>query len=254
MIYLKSEDEIEMMATAGRTCGRILYDLYSVVRPGISTMDINNFVHEAIMADGMTPTFLGYRGFPASACVSVNDEIVHGIPDSARILEEGDIVSVDIGATYAGFVGDAARTYPVGRISDDAKRLIATCKDSFFCGLKMCRSGGRLTDIGHAIQARVESEGFSVVRDFVGHGIGRHMHEDPQIRNYGEPGKGAKLMKGMALAIEPMINEGAFDTKTLANNWTAVTIDGKCSAHYENTVVITDKEPLVLTLDKREQI
>jgi len=254
MIYLKSKDKIDLMAISGKVCGQILHDLANVIKPGISTQDIDDFVREAIVAEGMTPTFLGYNGFPASSCVSVNDEIVHGIPSASRILKEGEIVSVDIGATFEGYVSDAARTYPVGTISGTAAHLIEVCRDSFFCGLDMCRDGGRLTDIGSAIQTKVESEGFSVVRDYVGHGIGRQMHEDPQIRNYGEPGKGAKLISGMTLAIEPMINEGGYDTTLLDNKWTAVTADGKLSAHYENTVVITDSDPLVLTLDKRDRI
>jgi methionyl aminopeptidase len=200
----------------------------------------------------MTPTFLGYNGFPASACVSINEEIVHGIPDAGRILAEGDIVSVDIGATYKGYVSDAARTYPVGTVTESSQHIMDICKESFFCGLEHCKIGSRLSDISNAIQVRAEAEGFSIVRDFVGHGVGRKMHEDPQVKNYGKPGKGPKLLKGMALAIEPMINEGDYDTEVLLNNWTVVTIDGKLSSHYENTVVITDGQPLVITLDERE--
>ncbi|MDR0817321.1 MAG: type I methionyl aminopeptidase [Clostridiales Family XIII bacterium] len=252
MIYLKTPDEISLMVTSGKVTGSILYELKELIRPGISTLDIDKFVTSRIRKAGMEPTFLGYNGFPASACVSINEEIVHGIPEAERILAEGDIVSVDVGATYKGYVSDAARTYPVGAVSQGAQHIIDTCEESFFDGLAYCRVGYKLSDISHAIQAKAEAEGFSVVRDFVGHGVGKKMHEDPQIKNYGKPGKGPKLLSGMALAIEPMINEGLYDTDVLLNNWTAVTIDGKLSAHYENTVVITDGEPLVITLDERE--
>jgi methionyl aminopeptidase len=252
MIYIKTEDEIAIMRTSGKVTGSILFELKDMIRPGMSTKDIDNFVEDTIRAAGMEPTFLGYNGFPASACVSINEEIVHGIPEETRFLKEGDIISVDVGATYKGYVSDAARTYPVGTVSAEAQHIIDVCRDSFFEGLAYCRVGCRLSDISNAVQTKAEAEGFSVVRDFVGHGVGRKMHEDPQIKNYGKPGKGPKLLSGMALAIEPMINEGHHDTETLLNNWTAVTIDGKLSAHYENTVVITDGEPLVITLDERE--
>jgi methionyl aminopeptidase len=253
MIILKTAEEIEYMKTAGQVVGRILWDLRDFIRPGISTMDIDRLVEDAIRAEGMEPTFKGYNGYPASACVSVNEEIVHGIPNAQRRLEEGDIVSVDIGATWRGWVGDAARTYPVGKISDVAQSLIDVCRLSFFDSVAFCRPGRRLTDIGHAIQTRVEAAGFSVVRDFVGHGIGRDMHEDPQVKNYGAPGKGPQLMKGMVLAIEPMINAGHYDTEVLLDDWTAVARDGSLSAHYENTVVITDGAPEIITLDERDE-
>jgi methionyl aminopeptidase len=200
----------------------------------------------------MTPTFKGYLGFPANACISVNEELVHGIPSDKRILCEGDIVAVDIGVTHKGWISDAARTYPVGEVSDEATRLINTAERSFFEGLRFCREGNRLTDISHAIQSCVEAEGFSVVLDYVGHGIGRDMHEDPQVKNYGEPGKGPRLAKGMALAIEPMINAGTYAVSKKDDGWTVVTEDGKLAAHYENTVIITDGEPLIITLDKME--
>jgi methionyl aminopeptidase len=252
MIYLKTDDEIDMMKTAGRVVGSILYDLSGVIGPGVSTQEVNDFIESRIREADMEPTFLGYNGFPASACVSLNEEIVHGIPLPDRHMKEGDIVGVDIGATYAGWVADAARTYPVGEVAEKAARIIRTCRDSFFAGLEHCRVGARLGDIGHAIQAVAESEGFSVVRDLVGHGVGRRMHEDPQVKNYGPAGKGVKLLKGMALAIEPMINEGVYDTETLQDNWTVVTVDGGLSAHYENTVIITDGDPELITLDERE--
>ncbi|MDR1778325.1 MAG: type I methionyl aminopeptidase [Clostridiales Family XIII bacterium] len=252
MILLKTREEIEQMKVPARVTGSILFELREFIKPGISTKDIDDFVVERIRQAGMTASFLGYNGFPASCCTSVNEEIVHGIPDASRILKEGDIVSVDVGTTGGGWVSDAARTYPVGTVSEEAARLMDTCKRSFFAGLAHCRVGYRLSDIGSAIQDVVEADGFSVVRDFVGHGVGRDMHEDPQVKNYGAPNKGPKLMAGMTLAIEPMINAGTYETEVLLNNWTAVATDGKLSAHYENTVVITEEDPLVITLDERE--
>ena len=251
MIKLKTDEQIGLMAASGKVTGRILRELSDLIKPGITTKAIDRFVEDEILAAGMTPTFKGYDGFPASACVSVNEELVHGIPTETRTLETGDIVSVDIGATYKGWISDAARTYPVGEVSDAAARLIKTAEESFFEGLKVCRAGSKLSDIGHAIQTRVEAEGFSVVLDFVGHGVGREMHESPQVKNYGEPGKGPALEKGMALAIEPMINEGVSDVYIKDDGWTVVTKDGKLAAHYENTVIITDGEPMILTLDER---
>ena len=249
MIIIKSEEEIELMRISGKVTAFILKELESFIRPGISTDDIDKFVESTITSNGMIPTFKGYGGFPASACVSINEEVVHGIPDKKRILKEGDIVSVDVGSTYKGYVSDAARTYPVGTVSDTAKKLMDTTRESFFAGLEYCKVGNRLSDISHAIQVRAESDGFSVIRDFVGHGVGQNMHEDPQIPNYGKPGRGPRLAKGMVFAIEPMICEGTYDVETLSNDWTVVTLDGKLSAHYENTVVITDGEPQLLTLD-----
>ena len=252
MIRLKTDEQIGLMRTAGAVTGRILYELYGLIKPGVSTKDIDRYVEEAILKEGMTPTFKGYNGFPASACVSVNEELVHGIPKETRLLSEGDIVSVDIGVTHKGWVSDAARTYAVGQVSGVAARMIETSKESFFGCLKVCRAGNKLTDIGHAIQSRVEADGFSVVLDYVGHGIGSNMHEDPQVRNYGEPGKGPRLAKGMALAIEPMINEGTADVEKLDDEWTVVTKDRKLAAHYENTVIITDGAPMIITLDERD--
>ena len=251
MISIKKNEQIGLMAESGKVTGRILRKLAGLIGPGVSTKEIDRFVEEEILAAGMTPTFKGYGGFPACACVSVNNELVHGIPSETRVLKEGDIVSVDIGATNRGWVSDAARTYPVGEVSETAARLIRTAEESFFEGLMVCRAGNRLSDIGHAIQSRVEAEGFSVVLDYVGHGIGRNMHEDPQVKNYGEPGKGPILAKGMAFAIEPMINEGVSGVYMLDDGWTVVTTDGKLAAHYENTVIITDGEPMVITLDER---
>ena len=248
MIIIKSDSEIELMRESGKVTGYILKELENVIKPGLSTADINHFVEKTIRGAGMIPTFLGYGGFPASACVSVNEEVVHGIPDKKRILREGDIVSVDVGSTHKGYVSDAARTYPVGEVSETAKHLIEATRDSFFAGLEFCKVGCRLSDISHAIQAHAEGEGFSVIRDYVGHGVGQQMHEDPQIPNFGKAGRGPRLAKGMVFAIEPMICEGTYNVRTLSNDWTVVTLDGKLSAHYENTVVITDGEPELLTL------
>ena len=236
------------MRISGKVTGTILKELEEFIKPGISTADIDAFVQNTITGAGMTPTFLGYGGFPASACVSINEEVVHGIPDKNRILQEGDIVSVDVGSTYKGYVSDAARTYPVGQVSEEATKLMEATKASFFAGIEYCRVGYRLSDISHAVQVRAESEGFSVIRDFVGHGVGQNMHEDPQIPNFGRAGRGPRLAKGMVFAIEPMICQGTYDVRTLSNDWTVVTLDGKLSAHYENTVVITDGEPQLLTL------
>ena len=228
MIVIKSKEEIELLRVPCRVTGELLNKLAGFIKPGISTWEIDNFCAEFIKQHGMTPTFKGYGGFPGNVCVSLNEEIVHGIPDRERILQEGDIVSIDVGATYKGYTSDAARTYPVGNISDEAQHLI------------------------DAVQAKAEKEGFSVIRDFVGHGVGRELHEDPQIPNYGKAGRGPRLVEGMVLAIEPMVAVGTYETETLLNNWTAVTADGKLSAHYENTVAITENGPEVLTLVEEE--
>ena len=248
MIIIKSDSEIDLMRESGKVTGFILKELENFIKPGLSTADVDRFVDSTIRKHGMIPTFKGYGGFPASACVSINEEVVHGIPDKKRILREGDIVSVDVGSTYKGYVSDAARTYPVGQVSETATKLMEATRDSFFAGLAYCKVGYRLSDISHAIQVKAESEGFSVIRDFVGHGVGQQMHEDPQIPNYGKAGRGPRLAKGMVFAIEPMICEGTYDVRTLSNDWTVVTLDGKLSAHYENTVVITEGEPELLTL------
>ena len=248
MIIIKSSSEIDLMRESGKVTGFILKELENFIRPGLSTADIDRFVEKTIRDAGMIPTFKGYGGFPASACVSVNDEVVHGIPSKKRILREGDIVSVDVGATYKGYVSDAARTYPVGEVSDVARHLMQATKDSFFAGLEFCKVGCRLSDISHAIQVSAEGAGFGVIRDYVGHGVGQNMHEDPQIPNFGKAGRGPRLAAGMVFAIEPMITEKSYDTQVLSNDWTVVTIDGGLAAHYENTVVITDGEPELLTL------
>lgn len=248
MIIIKSDSEIDLMRESGKVTGFILKELENIIKPGLSTADIDSFVEKTIRGAGMIPTFKGYGGFPASACVSINEEVVHGIPDKKRILREGDIVSVDVGSTYKGYVSDAARTYPVGMVSDEAEHIIDAARESFYAGLQFCKVGCRLSDISNAIQVSAEGEGFSVIRDFVGHGVGQEMHEDPQIPNFGKAGRGPRLAKGMVFAIEPMICEGTYDVKMLSNDWTIVTLDGKLSAHYENTVVITEGEPELLTL------
>lgn len=248
MIIIKSEQEIDIMRESGKVTGYILKELENFIKPGLSTFDIDRFVEEIILENKMIPAFKGYCGFPASACVSINEEVVHGIPAKDRILKEGDIVSVDVGSTYKGYVSDAARTYGVGKISKEAQKLIDVTRQSFFEGIKFCKVGFRLSDVSHAIQQKAESEGYSVIREFVGHGVGRAMHEEPQIPNYGRPGRGPRIAKGMVFAIEPMICQGSYDVEVLLNDWTVVTVDGKLSAHYENTVVITDGEPELLTL------
>ena len=228
------------MRRAGKVCGDILKELGNIIKPGISTMEIDRFVEKTVKANGMKASEKGYCGYPASVCVSINEEVVHGIPSKKRILREGDIVSVDLVVEYKGYMADAARTYAVGEISPEARHLIETAEKAFFDGIAFAKEGYRLSDISNAIQKTVEGEGFGVIRDFVGHGIGSDMHEDPQIPNYGKPGKGPRLQKGMTLAIEPMITQGSYEVDVLQDNWTAVTIDGGLAAHYENTVVITD--------------
>ena len=236
------------MRESGKVTGYILKTLEDFIKPGMSTMDIDRYVEETIRKNKMIPSFKGYGGFPGSACVSINEEVVHGIPDKHRIIQEGDIVSVDVGATYKGYVSDAARTYAIGKVEPEAQRLIDVTRESFFEGIKFARAGNRLSDISHAVQVHAEGAGFSVIRDFVGHGVGRDMHEDPQIPNYGKAGKGPRLVSGMVFAIEPMICQGGYEVETLLNDWTVVTADGKLAAHYENTVVINDGEPELLTL------
>ena len=246
MIVVKSKKEIEYMREAGKIVAHVHEVLREHIKPGITTKELDEIAEKEILKHGALPAFKGYHGFPASICASVNEEVVHGIP-GLKTLKDGDIISIDIGAVYNGYYGDAAKTHAVGKISDTAAKLIAVTRQSFYEGLKFCRAGNRLSDISHAIQTYVESNGFSVVRDFVGHGIGQKMHEDPQIPNFGPPGKGPRLVEGMALAIEPMVNMGTYKVKTLLDNWTVVTLDGKLSAHYEHTVIITEDEPAIMT-------
>ncbi len=248
MIIIKSKQELDLMREAGKVCGQILRDLKDLIKPGISTLEIDRFVEKTVREHGMTAAEKGYCGYPASVCVSINDEVVHGIPSKKRHLKEGDIVSCDLVVEYKGYMADAARTYPVGQVSPEAAHLIETAERAFFNGIAYAKPGYRLQDISHAIQETVEGEGFGVIRDFVGHGIGSEMHEDPQIPNVGKAGKGPRLQPGMTLAIEPMITQGTWEVDILEDDWTAVTLDGGLAAHYENTVVITDGEPELLTL------
>ena len=247
MITIKNERELRSMRQACKITAAARALAGEMVRPGVSTGQIGKAVHDYIVAQGAKPSFLGYHGFPASACISVNNTVIHGIP-GGYVLKEGDIVSVDVGALYEGFHGDCAATFACGAISTEAKRLIDVTQQSFFEGMKFAKRGNRVQDISHAIQTYVESNGFSVVRSFVGHGVGRQLHEEPEVPNFGSPGRGPRLLPGMTLAVEPMVNEGVFDVKVLKDGWTTVTADGKLSAHYENTVLITDGEPEILTV------
>ena len=251
-VTIKSKHEIQLMREAGKRLEDVHNQLAEIIRPGISTLEIDQFGEKAIRAYGCIPNFLNYNGYPASICVSVNDEVVHGIPKKNRILQEGDIVSLDAGLIYEGYHSDAARTYGVGKISDEAARLIRVTRESFFEGIKLAQPGNHLFDISEAIQNHVESNGFSIVRDLVGHGIGTHLHEDPQIPNFKEKRKGMKLRPGMTLAIEPMVNEGTFEVEWLDDDWTVVTADGSLAAHYENTVAITEDGYEILTLSDKE--
>ena len=248
MIVIKSKREIDLMREPCKITAELLNELEAYIRPGITTKDISDYVENKIGRYNMTPTFKGYGGFPAAACVSVNEEIIHGIPSANRILKDGDIVSIDVGATYKGYNSDAARTYPVGAISAEDRRLIDVTRQSFFEGVKYAMEGFRIHDIGHAVQKYAEGCGMGVIRDYTGHGTGTRLHEDPLIPNYGKPGTGAKIKRGMTLAIEPMIALGTYECRVLANEWTVVTRDGRKSAHYENTVLVTDGEPEILTL------
>lgn len=247
MIYIKSNQEIEAMAKAGRIVAETLLKIEEIVKPGVTTKELDRIAEDYIISCGARPSFKGHYGFPATICTSINDEVVHGIPGS-RILQEGDIISVDCGAFIDGFHGDAARTFPVGMISSDAQKLIEVTRDSFFQGLKYAVVDNRIGDISNAVQTYAESHGFSVVRDYVGHGIGRKMWEEPSVPNFGKPGKGPKLVKGLVIAIEPMINLGGYEVKELTDGWTVATSDGKLSAHYENTIAILNDGPRILTL------
>lgn len=247
-VTIKSAREIELMREAGRILAKTHEELAKAIRPGISTMDIDRLGEKIIRSYGCIPSFKNYNGYPASICVSVNDEVVHGIPNSRRILQEGDIVSLDAGVIYKGFHSDAARTYGVGKISPEAEKLIEVTRQSFFEGIKYAKAGNHLNDISSAIQAYAESFGFSVVRDLVGHGIGEHLHEDPEVPNFAQRRKGIKLVPGMTLAVEPMINVGRLDVVWLDDDWTVVTEDGSLSAHYENTILICEDGPEILSL------
>lgn len=248
MITIKSHKEVDLMRQAGAIVAVAHALVGKMIKPGVTTQELDRAVEKYIRDAGALPTFKGYNGFPNSICASVNEEVVHGIPHKRKLLE-GDIISIDIGATFQGYVGDAAVTHGVGTISEEARRLIDVTRESFYRGIAYARDGYRLSDISNAIQTYVENNGFSVVRDFVGHGIGRKMHEDPPIPNYGAKGRGPRLRPGMTLAIEPMVNIGTYDVVMLDDDWTVVTTDGKLSSHYEHTVLITGTgEPELLTV------
>ena len=247
-VSMKSAREIELMREAGRLLSRVHDELGAVIRPGMSTLEIDQLGEKLIRSFGCVPNFLHYNGYPASICVSVNDEVVHGIPKKDRILQEGDIVSLDAGLIYQGYHSDAARTHAVGKISPQAQQLIEVTRQSFFEGIKMAREGCHLHDISNAIDAYVSRFGYGIVRDLVGHGIGTSLHEDPQIPNFAQRRKGVRLQAGMTLAVEPMINAGGWEVDFLNDGWTVVTRDGSLSAHYENTILVTDGEPEILTL------
>lgn len=248
MIVLKSPRELDRMRHANKIVAETHTFLAEKIVEGITTADINQLGEEYILKSGAIPSFKGYQGYPASICVSVNEEVVHGIPSRKKVLSEGDLVSLDIGAYYEGFHGDAARSYGVGQISEEAALLLKVTEKAFFKGIEKASLGNRLTDISYEIQQYAESHHFSVVRDYVGHGIGREMHEPPQIPNFGPPNRGPRLKVGMTLAIEPMLNVGTFHVKTLDDGWTVVTADGKVSAHYENTIAITEDGPEILSI------
>ena len=247
-VTIKSPREIELMREAGRTLAKTHEELAKNLRPGMSTWDIDHMGEEIIRSYGCIPSFKNYNGYPASICVSVNDEVVHGIPHKEHFLDEGDIVSLDAGVIYKGYHSDAARTYGIGEIDDDAKKLIEVTRQSFFEGIKFAKAGNHLNDISAAIQKYAESFGFGVVRDLVGHGIGSHLHEDPEIPNFARKRKGILLQPGMTLAIEPMITEGSYEVVWLDDDWTVMTEDGGWAAHYENTILITEGEPEILSL------
>ncbi len=246
-LYIKSPEEVAGIRAAGRIVAELFLRLPGRIAPGVSLRELEGFCAGFIRAHGAEPTFLGYQGFPAVVCISVNDEVVHGIPDE-RVLKEGDIVKVDVGVTRDGYIADAARTYPVGNIAPEVARLVRETERAFYEGLKFARSGYRVGDISSAIQRYVEAQGFSVVRELHGHGVGIELHEEPTVPNFGTAGKGRELVKGMTLAIEPMVNMGGSAVRTLRNGWTVVTVDGQPSAHYENTVLITDAAPEILTV------
>ena len=247
MITIKNAHQLEAMRQACKITAAARALAGEMVRPGVTTRQIDKAVHDFIVSQGAKPSFLNYSGYPASACISVNATVIHGIP-SGYVLKEGDIVSVDVGAYYKGFHGDCAATFPCGAVSAQAQRLIDVTKQSFFEGLAFVKPGHRVSDISHAIQTYVESNGYSVVRAFVGHGVGAQLHEEPEVPNFGAPGHGPRLLPGMTLAIEPMVNMGTHEVRILKDRWTTVTADGMLSAHYENTVLITDGEPEILTV------
>ena len=247
MISLKTPEQLRLMREAGRITAAALLHAESVLRDGMSTWDLDQEIRKFIERHGARPTFLGYGGFPGSACISINDEVIHGIPSHKRIVREGDLVKIDVGACYRGYNGDSARTFAVGRVDAAAQALIDRTRESFFRGMEQAITGNRIGDIGNAVESHVVAAGFTVVRQFIGHGIGTALHEEPDVPNYGTPGRGPRLLSGMTIAIEPMVNAGSAEVKVLSDGWTVVTKDGSLSAHYENTIAITDNGPMILT-------
>lgn len=247
MFIIKNSEQISIMKKAGRITAEALLVAKDLIRPGISTKEIDTKIRHYIEKCGAKPSFLGYAGFPGSACISINNQVIHGIPSDRVILKEGDIVKVDVGARFRGYNGDSARTFPVGKVSDEALRLISVTEKSFYEAMKAAKAGNRIGDIGFAVENFVISNGFSVVRDYVGHGVGKDLHEEPEIPNFGKAGRGVRLYSGMTLAIEPMVNAGTHQVNVLKDGWTVVTSDGKLSAHYENSIAITDGDPIILT-------
>ena len=247
MIVLKTSRELAIMREAGRISAMALKVAGEAIEPGVSTWEIDRIARKYIESQGAVPSFLGYGGFPASACISVNNVVIHGIPSKRQIIKAGDIVSIDIGAIYEGFNGDNAYTFPCGDISPEAQRLLDATRESLYEGIKQAKAGNRLGDIGSAVQRYVEARGYSVVRDFVGHGVGAKLHEDPSVPNYGTPGRGVRLLPGMTIAIEPMVNQGGHEVQVQKDGWTTVTRDGKLSAHFEHTIAITPDGPVILT-------
>jgi methionyl aminopeptidase len=247
VIICRSAAELERMRDAGRLVGEVLTELTARVKPGVTTAELDELAEARIRRAGATPAFKGYHGYPATICASINEEVIHGIPSGRRVLNEGDVISIDVGASLDGYFGDSAVTLAVGKVSESAATLLRVTEESLFKAIERVRPGGRISDIGHAVQAHVEAYGFSVVREFVGHGIGQRMHEEPQVPNYGEPGRGPRLAEGMVLAIEPMVNAGKPAVKVLGDGWTAVTRDRSLSAHFEHTVAVTANGPWILT-------
>jgi len=247
VIICRSADELERMREAGRLVGEVLAELAGLVAPGVTTADLDAVAEKRIARAGATPAFKGYHGYPATICASINDEVIHGIPSGRRLLNDGDIISIDVGASLNGYFGDSAITLPVGQVSEEAARLLRVTEEALYKAIERVRPGSRISDLGHAVQKHVEAYGFSVVREFVGHGIGQRMHEEPQVPNYGDPGRGPRLTEGMVLAIEPMVNAGKPAVKVLGDGWTAVTRDSSLSAHFEHTVAVTADGPWILT-------
>lgn len=247
MIVLKTSKELRLMKEACVIAAGALKAAGEAVEPGVSTAEINRIAHKFITDAGAIPTFKGYNGYPAATCISINDVVIHGIPSSKQIIREGDLVSIDVGATFNGYVGDNAATFAAGDISPEAKRLSDTTRESLYEGIRAAVAGGRIGDIGHAVQSYCESRGFSVVRTFTGHGVGSQMHEDPSVPNFGTPGRGVRLLPGMTIAIEPMINMGTHEVRQMPDGWTIKTKDGKLSAHFEHTIAITADGPVILT-------